>query len=148
MSWSRSLPWVLLGLRNAPRTDSAASTAEVVFGTPLQIPGLCFQDEHSQRRTAAEQLDLARSSVAAFSPENIRLKEVQVVSFCRQSIAYSGVTGGDRLGKPGLTPRYTGPFKVIRTDWEQNTFRVSLGRKEDTVSLSRLKAASNPGEAT
>ena len=34
-SWTRSLPWVLLGLRNAPKIDTSTSTAEVVFGVPL-----------------------------------------------------------------------------------------------------------------
>ena len=44
-SWSRSLPWVLLGIRNAPRVDTATSTAEVMFGVPLRVPGACFREE-------------------------------------------------------------------------------------------------------
>ena len=51
-SWVRSLPWVLLGLRNAQKLDTSTSTAEVVFGTPLRVPGLCFQDLQSPRRSA------------------------------------------------------------------------------------------------
>ena len=54
----------------------------------------------------------------------------------------------DRLGKPGLAPKYTGPFKVVKKDWDNSTFRVNLGGKEDVISLSRLKAASIPAEAT
>ena len=50
----------------------------------------------------------------------------------------------DRLGKPSLTPRYSGPFRVISRDWDNNTFLIDSGRKEDRVSLSRLKAASMP----
>ena len=41
--WMRLLPWVMLGLRNAPKLDTSTSTAEVVYGTPPRIPGMCFQ---------------------------------------------------------------------------------------------------------
>jgi transposase InsO family protein len=33
------LPWVMLGLRAAPREDSGLSAAELVFGAPLSLPG-------------------------------------------------------------------------------------------------------------
>jgi transposase InsO family protein len=37
--WPQHLPWVLLGLRVAPREDSGVSAAELVYGAPLQVPG-------------------------------------------------------------------------------------------------------------
>jgi hypothetical protein len=37
-SWPLHLPWVLLGLRAAPREDSNVSLAELVFGSPLNLP--------------------------------------------------------------------------------------------------------------
>jgi hypothetical protein len=33
------LPWVLLGLRAAPKEEPAVSIAELVTGSPLIIPG-------------------------------------------------------------------------------------------------------------
>ena len=33
------LPWVLLGIRTAPKEDLGASTAELVYGGPLTVPG-------------------------------------------------------------------------------------------------------------
>ncbi len=38
-AWHSHLPWVLLGLRAAPKEDSAISSAELVTGTPLVLPG-------------------------------------------------------------------------------------------------------------
>ena len=38
-SWTRDLPWVLLGIRTAPKEDLGCSTAELVYGSPLQFPG-------------------------------------------------------------------------------------------------------------
>jgi hypothetical protein len=37
--WPLHLPWVLLGLRAAPKEDTAVSLAELVFGSSLKLPG-------------------------------------------------------------------------------------------------------------
>ncbi len=37
--WPDHLPWVLLGMRAAPKEDSAVSSAEMVLGEPLVLPG-------------------------------------------------------------------------------------------------------------
>ena len=72
-SWTRSLPWVLLGLRNAPRRpETAMSAAEVLYGTALR-------------------------------------------------------------------PR---PYQVLEKRWDNSTFTLRVGEKNEVISLSRLKAAS------
>ena len=147
-SWSRALPWVLLGIRNAPKVDTETSTAEVVYGTALRVPGVCLQTEQSPRRSAADQLKLARANVAAFSPESLDLRRFKASPFVAGSLRTAShvFVRDDRLGKPSLAPRYTGPFKIMKRDWENNTFLLDLGGKEDRVSLSRLKAAVLPEE--
>jgi transposase InsO family protein len=37
--WPAYLPWILLGLRAAPKEDSRVSSAELVLGSPLTLPG-------------------------------------------------------------------------------------------------------------
>jgi hypothetical protein len=37
--WPDHVPWVLLGLRAAPREDSGVSAAELVYGAPMVLPG-------------------------------------------------------------------------------------------------------------
>jgi transposase InsO family protein len=37
-AWADHLPWVMLGLRAAPKEDSGVSLAEVVFGKQLVLP--------------------------------------------------------------------------------------------------------------
>ena len=136
-SWSRALTWVMLSLRSAPRPDTAASAAEIVFGTPLRIPGLCFQDEQSSPRSAAAQLDLARANVASFTPCSLDLRKFKDSPFVAKTLrtAKFVYVRDDRLGKPALAPRYTGPFPVIDKQWHNNTFVINLGRKTDTVSI-------------
>ena len=37
--WPSHLPWVLLGLLTAPKEDSSISSAELLYGAPLVLPG-------------------------------------------------------------------------------------------------------------
>ena len=38
-NWLDELPWVLLGIRTAPKVDLNCSSAELVYGSPLTVPG-------------------------------------------------------------------------------------------------------------
>ncbi|GFO12379.1 Pol polyprotein [Plakobranchus ocellatus] len=38
-NWADELPWILLGLRTAPKEDIGSSAAELVYRTPLTVPG-------------------------------------------------------------------------------------------------------------
>ena len=149
-SWTRSLPWVMLGLRSAPRPDAASSAAEIVYGTPLRIPGLCFQDEQSSSRSATAQLDVARDNVASFSPRALDLRKFKDSPFIAATLrtAKFVYVRDDKLGRPSLAPKFLGPFKVKEKLWDNHTFVLDLGRRTDTVSISRLKAASTPREAS
>jgi Integrase core domain len=37
--WPEHLPWILMGIRAAPKDDSNISAAEATLGTPLTLPG-------------------------------------------------------------------------------------------------------------
>jgi hypothetical protein len=39
INWAAHLPWVLMGLRAAPKDDSGISSAELVYGQELRLPG-------------------------------------------------------------------------------------------------------------
>ncbi|XP_066981203.1 igE-binding protein-like [Macrobrachium rosenbergii] len=46
--WKYQLPWVLLGLRTAPRADGARSVDEKTYGESLVVPGeLVTEDRHN-----------------------------------------------------------------------------------------------------
>ena len=38
-NWIDELPWVLLGIRTVPKEDLRTSSAELVYGAPLTVPG-------------------------------------------------------------------------------------------------------------
>ncbi|XP_078482210.1 uncharacterized protein LOC144743104 [Ciona intestinalis] len=38
-NWVDELPWVLLGIRTVPKEDIKASSAELLYGAPIAVPG-------------------------------------------------------------------------------------------------------------
>ena len=117
------------------------STAEVMYGAPLRVPGMCFQDTQTPRRTVQDQLELARSNAAAFLPSTLDLRKFKEFPFVSKPLRTSQFVfvRDDRLGKPSLAPRYTGPYRVLAKNWENNTFTIDMGKQEDVVSLTRFE---------
>ena len=142
-SWTRSLPWVLLGLRNAPRSETATSAAEVLFGTTLRVPGLCFRQDVSPESSEARQLQLARDNVEKYLPPHLNHKKFRHSPFVQENLqdCTHVFVRNDSLAKPPLEPRYTGPFLVLEKRWDNNTFVLTVGGKKEVVSLGRLKSA-------
>ncbi len=65
VQWVEHLPWVLLGLRAAPKEDSNISSAEMVYGLPLTLPGEMCQ---SPEVTSQEIVEGLRSAATSFTP--------------------------------------------------------------------------------
>ena len=61
-SWISELPWVMLGLRNMPKDDLGTSPADLVFGSPLTVPGEFVG--HGQGEPVPELLYRLRDNVA------------------------------------------------------------------------------------
>ena len=78
---------------------------------------------------------MARSNVATFMPDSLDLKKFKESPFIAKSLRTADFVFvlDDRLGKPALAPRYTGLYRVVFKDWDSNTFRLDLGKREDTV---------------
>ena len=63
--WLDKLPWLTLGLRTAPKEDPQSSSAELVFGQPLRVPGDFIPKSTEPWSTSAQRaslLDGARTS--------------------------------------------------------------------------------------
>ena len=110
VDWVAHLPWVLLGLRSAPKEDSGLSSAELLYGTPLTLPGELLSVPEAAPRAVVDYLrHVAPTSIPtrpltyseAVSKPLQRLQEANFV-FVRKGEA----------GQP-LSPLYTGPYKVI-----------------------------------
>ena len=98
---------------DAPKLETSTSVAEVVFGLPLRIPGLCFQSEQSRPSTVEEQLSLARANVANFSPQTLDLRRFKSSPFIAKSLRTASYVyvRDDRLGKSSLASRVHGALQ-------------------------------------
>jgi hypothetical protein len=77
-NWVDPLPWVLMGLRAAPREDDGSTPAQEVFGTPLILPGQfldspeippkIFLEQFSKTLSAAEHTTTRHNTAAARQP--------------------------------------------------------------------------------
>ncbi len=132
-SWPEHLPWVLLGLRVAPKEDSGISSAELVTGSPLTLPGE-FVDVPEP--PAEEFVRKLREAPAV----NVRPTYAQVAEMANLPDALrvaSHVYVRRGQVAPPLTPLYQGPYLVVERG--PKVFKLDLGDRMDTVSVDRLK---------
>jgi len=138
-NWFEHLPWVLLGLRSAPREDSASSAAEAVYGSDLVLPNQfpITADPPDQFYTNL------RKSMSGFNPVPVRhntptneeLPEQIPSDLSSCSMVFVRKDGY----VPPLVPLYAGPYKVLSRT--RRTFRLQVGSKVEIVSVQRLKPA-------
>ena len=137
-NWTADLPWVLLGIRTAPKDDLGCSSAELVYGTPLAVPGEFFPN-YTSRADSHSQFQQLRDCVRSYipipttrhvsTPSSIppNLKKTQFV-FVRH----------DAHRSPLQRP-YDGPYKVLQSG--DKTFTLDIGGWKETISVDRLKPA-------
>ena len=138
--WTETLPLVLLGIRTAFKADLQCSTAELVYGTTLWVPGEFFiqRDTPTTEETSAllRNLKTAMQELRAVPPRYQSRNNTYVskdLSTCTHVFVRN-----DTVRRPLQSP-YDGPFKVIeRTD---KYFVLDLNSRKDKVSLDRLKPA-------
>ena len=137
-NWMDELPWILLGIRTAPKEDLDCSSAELVFGAPLTVPG-DFVHAPETPTDPTSVLPALRSRVGLLSP-------TPTSRHCRPrvnvppSLADSAFVFMRRdAHKTPLERPYEGPFKVL--EHGDKTFKLQLGNSTDNVSIDRLKPA-------
>ncbi|UYV66171.1 hypothetical protein LAZ67_4000575 [Cordylochernes scorpioides] len=67
-SWSLKLPLVLLGIRSSLREDLNTTTAELVYGKPLPLPGTFFEDPPSASSPTEPWLEDFKRAMASLKP--------------------------------------------------------------------------------
>lgn len=136
-NWTQELPWVLLGIRTAPKEDFRCSSAELVYGVPLTVPGdfipnhgttsngFQLQRLRDQLRSLAPIPTSQHGTVPANVPKN--LQQARFVFIRRDA------------HRTPLQRPYEGPYEVIQHGVK--TFKVNRGGKLDIISVDRLKPA-------
>ncbi|GFR95254.1 Pol polyprotein [Elysia marginata] len=138
-NWADELPWVLLGLRTAPKEDLGTSAAELVYGTPLSVPGE-FIDPTPKPLHACAPNDPFSTCVRNLSPLPTSHHGLPSSSSVPQALRDAQFVFIRHDGHRGPLRRpYDGPFRVLASG--DKTFRIMVGSREEVVSTDRLKAA-------
>jgi len=104
--WPEHLPWVLLGLRAAPKEESGISSAEVLFGVPLTLPGqfiAAAEPDVPQLLKQLRDVPVIATRAPASPPPSEPPAALQ-----HTDLVYVRVDGSSSP----LAPQYRGPYRV------------------------------------
>ena len=141
ITWTDSLPLILLGIRTTLKEDINCTTAELVYGTTLWLPGEYFNDNSSisddlSIPTYVTKLKTIMQQLKAIPPRTATNRNTYVHN---DLLDCSHVfVRHDATRKPFQQP-YDGPFPVLkRTD---KHFTITRNNHDEVVSIDRLKPA-------
>lgn len=136
--WTDVLSTVLLGLRTSIKEDIGASTAELLYGITLRLPGVSLDIEPSnQPRIFLEQLRQTMRTIRPYPTAHYR-KDKSFVYKELNSCSHVFVRI-DAVRKPLESP-YEGPFQVTRRISDR-VFEIDFKGEPTIISTERLKPA-------
>ncbi|KAF2343927.1 Integrase catalytic core, partial [Trinorchestia longiramus] len=137
-NWIDALPLILLGFRSAFKTDLQSTSAEMVYGTTLRLPGELFVPA----QTPIDPLEFVgklRSVMVQLRPAPTRLQRHQH-SFVSEDLATcTHVFLRRDCVRPPLVSPYDGPFLVLKRS--RKFYKIQQQHDTVTVSIDRLKPA-------
>ena len=137
-NWVDKLPWVLLGLRCAPKEDLQSSSAELVYGQTLRVPG-DFIPTATDHWSAAKQRTALLEAARVFTPVPTSRHGAPAfrVPPGLRSVDFVFVRHDAHRGP--LRPPYDGPFRVLQRG--DKSLVVDVGGRPETISVDRVKPA-------
>jgi hypothetical protein len=138
-AWAEHVPWVLLGLRAAPKEDSSVSAAEAVYGEQLVIPHQLkaraeVQPSPSPSPPPEPPTVAEPTTSSGVGPRSYA--EVAATLYKQlQAAEYVYVRRGNLGGL--LTPPYRGPYRVLSR--QEKIFEVQVGGQTESISVDWLK---------
>ncbi|KFD51219.1 hypothetical protein M513_07819 [Trichuris suis] len=136
--WTDELPWVLLGIRTTPKQDLTTSSAELVYGAPLAVPGDFIPAARGQPEPASL-LKRLREKVGKLAPIPTSRHGATITHVPPDLHDSPYVFLHRDAHRTPLQKPYEDPFKVLHDD--QATFVIDLGGSPERVSVDRLKPA-------
>ncbi|BHF73760.1 hypothetical protein SprV_0401684300 [Sparganum proliferum] len=137
-TWSVNLPLVLLGIRSSVKEDIQCTAAELVYGTPLRLPGEFVQPSTTNTNITSTFVQQLKQRMAQLRPTPTRLTSKHV--FVHEDLKSTPFVfvRHDAVRK-SLCPPYDGPYKVVQR--KDKFYVLQKTDKTDTVSIDRLKPA-------
>lgn len=137
--WADTLHLVLLGIRTTLKEDLTCTTAELVYGTTLRLPGEFFARQEPPDLDPPSYVTRLKQNMQALRCTRTR-RPTETREFINTSLSSAShvFVRHDAVKKP-LQPPYDGPFRVLQRS--EKYFTLDLNGRKDTVSIDRLKPA-------
>lgn len=138
--WTEVLPIVLLGIRSSWKDDVQASSAELVYGEPLRLPGqfLSPSSNHTVEDITSFATRLAKH-MADLSPRPTKWHRNKTFYIPKDMQHCTHVFLRQDYVRKSLEPPYAGPYKVLKKT--PKFYEVEVRGKSTNISLDRLKPA-------
>ena len=137
-NWVEELPWVLLGLtKTTPKEDLGYSSAELVYGEPLTIPG-----ELVPPKSAKSMDDLLlnfRLNIPLYATRPASHHTSARPYLSPSLLAAKHVYVRRDVTKGPLQRPYSGPYAVLTPG--DKTFLIDIGGRAERISVDRIKPA-------
>ncbi|GBP35535.1 hypothetical protein EVAR_17396_1 [Eumeta japonica] len=141
-NWVESLPLVLLGIRSALKEDLQTTSAELLYGEPLRLPGEFLDEKVDFDYTVdlTEFMSRLHSIVRNLRPSPASRHSSKRATFIFKDLATcSHVFLRDCTVGGSLKAAYTGPFEILQR--KDKVFTILVNGKKVTVSIDRIKPA-------
>ena len=124
--WTTHLPWALPGLRTTPKEGLTYSSAEMVFGQPLVVPGEFFPRDENADSVQIEKLRTIAGKFAPCRPTRDTNRQSYVPVDLRTC---EFVFIREDAHQPPLSFKYQGPFRVL--DRREKNTKKPTGAETD-----------------
>ncbi|KAJ2937652.1 hypothetical protein O0L34_g19327 [Tuta absoluta] len=139
-NWVEALPLVLLGVRSAVKEDLQTSSAELLYGVPLRLPGEFFDPPSEDIVDMSEYISRIRTFARDLRPSPASRHSGKRPCFIFKDLASSShVFLRDDTVRGSFKPAYSGPYEVLERG--DKVFKLLVNCKKVTVSVDRLKPA-------
>ncbi|XP_033225806.1 protein NYNRIN-like [Belonocnema kinseyi] len=139
--WIEVLPIILLGIRSAWREDLKSTSAELVYGESIRLPGefLTSRSEEVNTKDTSEIVNAMRRRFQSLRPVGgTRHSQKKIFVFKDLSTSEQVFVRHDQP-KGSLQMPYDGPYLV--NNRSEKFFNVNIKGKDTNVSIDRLKPA-------
>lgn len=137
-TWTDALPIVMLGLRSVYREDIKATTAELLYGETIRIPGEFLQSYISDSEDP-EFIKILRRHMSNLRPTPTTQHGTKPTFVYRALENCTHVFVRHDAVKPPLEAAYDGPYEVVSRD--PRHYRLLIKGRHVTVSTERIKPA-------
>ena len=138
-TWVDKLPIVMLGFRAAFKEDIKATTAEMVYGETIRLPGEFLAPRPASNVSPNSFIDELRRHFRSLQAVPALRQGTKATFVYKELLSASHVFIRRDAVKLSLQQPYEGPFAVVkRTD---KFFVINIRGKDVTVSIDRLKPA-------